>query len=72
MEFVNVAIKAAAIYIGLLIAMKLLGKRQAGEMQISELITTFLVSEIATYILLSAVTIFIPAIILLNKIDILF
>ena len=48
MEFVNVAIKAAVIYIGLLIAMKLLGKRQAGEMQISELITTFLVSEIAT------------------------
>ena len=41
-------LKAAAIYIGLLIAMKLLGKRQAGEMRLSELITTFLISELAT------------------------
>ena len=48
MGALSVFIKATVIYIGLLIAMKLLGKRQAGEMQISELITTFLVSEIAT------------------------
>lgn len=48
MGALSVFIKATVIYIGLLVAMKLLGKRQAGEMQISELITTFLVSEIAT------------------------
>ena len=48
MEMFNTAIKAAAIYIGLVVAMKILGKRQAGEMRISELITTLLISELAT------------------------
>ena len=48
MTILFTAIKAFAIYIGLVIAMKVLGKRQAGEMRISELITTLLLSELAT------------------------
>ncbi len=48
MEIIYAAIRASAVYLGLLIAMKLLGKRQTGEMQLSELVTTFLVSELAT------------------------
>lgn len=48
MHILNSAIKAFAVYFGLMIAMKLLGKRQAGEMRLSELITTLLVSELAT------------------------
>ncbi len=47
MVILYTALRAAAIYIGLLIAMKLLGKRQTGELEISELITTFLISELA-------------------------
>ncbi|MBQ2732917.1 MAG: DUF421 domain-containing protein [Clostridia bacterium] len=48
MQILNSVIKAFAIYFGLMIAMKLLGKRQAGEMRLSELITTLLISELAT------------------------
>lgn len=48
MELIYAALRAGAVYLGLLVAMKLLGKRQAGEMRISELTTTFLISELAT------------------------
>jgi len=45
---VTVLIRATIIYITLLIALRLTGKRQVGELQISELITTFMISELAT------------------------
>lgn len=45
---VTVLIRAAIIYITLLFALRLTGKRQVGELQISELITTFMISELAT------------------------
>ena len=48
MTILYTAIKAVVIYVGLVVAMKILGKRQAGEMRISELITTLLLSEPAT------------------------
>ena len=48
MQILYSIIKAVAVYLGLLIAIKLLGKRQAGEMRLSELITTLLISELAT------------------------
>ena len=41
-------LRAILVYISLLLMMKLLGKRQVGELQISELVTTLLLSEIAT------------------------
>ena len=45
---VTVLIRTTIIYISLLIALRLTGKRQVGELQISELITTFMISELAT------------------------
>ena len=45
---VTVLIRATIVYLVLLIAMRLTGKRQVGELQISELITTFMISELAT------------------------
>ena len=45
---VTVLIRAAIIYLTLLISLRLTGKRQVGELQISELITTFMISELAT------------------------
>lgn len=44
---VTVLIRAAIIYTFLLISLRLTGKRQVGELQISELITTFMISELA-------------------------
>lgn len=45
---VTVLIRATIIYLTLLIALRLTGKRQVGELQLSELITTFMISELAT------------------------
>lgn len=41
-------LRAVVVYLTLIVMMKLLGKRQVGELQISELVTTLLLSEIAT------------------------
>ena len=43
----TVLIRTAIIYILFTFAIRLMGKRQVGEMQISELITTFMLSELA-------------------------
>ncbi len=40
-------IRTAFIYIFMIIAIRLTGKRQVGELQLSELITAFLISEVA-------------------------
>ena len=44
----TVLLRATVIYILLIGAMRLTGKRQIGELQISELIITFMISELAT------------------------
>lgn len=44
----TVLIRTAIIYLLLLLALRLTGKRQIGELQLSELITTFMISELAT------------------------
>ena len=44
----TVLFRTVIIYILLLAAMRLMGKRQIGELEISDLVTTFLVSEIAS------------------------
>ena len=41
--------RALIFYIILTLMMKLMGKRQLGEMELSELVTTFLLSELAVY-----------------------
>ncbi len=41
-------IRTLVIYIVLIVVMRFLGKRQIGQMQISELVTTFLLSELAS------------------------
>ena len=43
----TVLIRTAIIYILFTFAIRLMGKRQVGEMQLSELITTFMLSELA-------------------------
>ncbi len=43
----HVLIRTLIIYIALIISIRLTGKRQVGEMQLSELITAFLISEVA-------------------------
>ena len=55
-------IRTILIYILLLAVMRISGKRQIGEIQISELVTTFLLSDIASYPLTN------PGIPLLNAI----
>lgn len=45
---VIVLIRATIIYLTLLVALRLTGKRQVGELEISELVTTFMISELAT------------------------
>jgi len=55
-------IRTILIYILLLAVMRISGKRQIGEIQISELVTTFLLSDIASYPLTN------PAIPILNAI----
>ena len=44
----TVFIRTFIIYISLIIVMRLMGKRQLGELEISDLVTTFLISEIAS------------------------
>ena len=44
-----ILIRTILIYLLLLIVMRISGKRQIGEIQISELVTTFLISDIAAY-----------------------
>ena len=44
----TVLIRTFIIYISLIVVMRLMGKRQLGELEISDLVTTFLISEIAS------------------------
>lgn len=44
---ITVFIRTFIIYITLLLSMRFLGKRQVGELELSELITTFMLSELA-------------------------
>lgn len=44
----TILIRTVIIYIFLLIIMRLMGKRQIGELELSDLVTTFLLSEIAS------------------------
>ena len=45
---VTIFIRTLIIYLFLIISMRLMGKRQIGELEVSELITTLLLSEIAS------------------------
>lgn len=45
---ITVLIRTLIIYITLIVVMRLMGKRQIGELEISDLATTFLISEIAS------------------------
>ena len=44
----NTLIRSIIVYIGVILAVRLMGKRQIGELQPSELVVTFLLSEIAS------------------------
>ena len=44
----SVFIRTVIVYVSLIAVMRFLGKRQIGEMQVSELITAFLLSELAS------------------------
>lgn len=44
----TVLIRTLIIYLLLFVSMRLMGKRQIGELEISDLVTTFLISEIAS------------------------
>lgn len=44
----TVLIRTFIIYLSLIIVMRLMGKRQIGELEVSDLVTTFLISEIAS------------------------
>lgn len=44
----TVLIRTAIVYLTLVLSIRLTGKRQVGEMQLSELITAFLISEVAS------------------------
>ena len=48
MILLKIALRVVIIYLILSISMRLMGKRQLGELEVSELITTFMLSEIAT------------------------
>ena len=43
----NLLFKGIIVYVAVIIAMRFMGKRQIGEMQLSELVTTVLLSELA-------------------------
>ena len=45
---VSVLARTLIIYLSLILVMRLMGKRQIGELEISDLVTTFLISEIAS------------------------
>ena len=44
----TILIRSIFIYLSLILTMRILGKRQIGELEASELVTTLLISEIAT------------------------
>lgn len=44
-----ILIRAVIVYVSLTFVMKLMGKRQIGEMELSELVTTVLISELAVF-----------------------
>ena len=44
----TVFLRTAIIYFLLILAMRLMGKRQIGELEVSDLVTTLLISEIAS------------------------
>ena len=45
---INVMLRGLIVYITVIISVRLMGKRQIGELQPSELVTTFLLSEVAS------------------------
>ncbi len=44
----TILIRTLIVYISLMIAMRLMGKRQIGELEVADLVTTLLISEIAS------------------------
>ena len=48
MILLKIAVRVVIIYLILAVSMRLMGKRQLGELEVSELVTTFMLSEIAT------------------------
>lgn len=48
-SMIEYLIRFLAVYFFLLLSMKILGKRQIGEMQMSELVAAFFLSELATF-----------------------
>ena len=44
----TVLLRTFIIYVSLIAVMRIMGKRQLGELEISDLVTTFLISEIAS------------------------
>ena len=59
----SVFIRTILIYLVLIFTLRLSGKRQIGEMQLSELVTTFLLSELASVPLVDPATPFLYAIV---------
>lgn len=51
---VTVFIRTIIIYFALIVSIRLLGKRQVGELELSELVITFMLSELATVPILDA------------------
>ena len=45
---INVMLRGLIVYITVILSVRLMGKRQIGELQPSELVTTFLLSEVAS------------------------
>ena len=45
---INIMIRGLIVYITVIVSVRLMGKRQIGELQPSELVTTFLLSEVAS------------------------
>jgi uncharacterized membrane protein YcaP (DUF421 family) len=45
---ITILVRILLIYFFLIVTMRLMGKRQIGQLEVSELVTTFLLSEIAT------------------------
>ena len=46
---INLLIRVMILYFFMILSMKLMGKRQVGEMEMSELVTAFFLSELATF-----------------------
>jgi uncharacterized membrane protein YcaP (DUF421 family) len=47
-NMLTILIRTVIIYLSLMIIMRLMGKRQIGQLELSDLVTTFLLSEIAS------------------------